>query len=88
MRQHLCALILAAAACLPLIAQAAEPVNINKASAEELTALNGIGSVLAERIVEYRESHEGFGSVSQLEEVDGIGTKTLESLREEVTVEN
>ncbi|MFP4614322.1 MAG: ComEA family DNA-binding protein [Thiohalorhabdus sp.] len=80
------ALVLGLAVCLPLSGHAGEPLDINEANAEELTALNGVGQVLAERIVAYREDHDGFDSVAELEEVDGIGAKTLESLQEKVTV--
>ena len=86
MRAHLVAFVLAVVCCLPALAFAAGPVDLNRASPEELTSLNGIGSVLAERIVAYREDHGGFDAVGQLQEVDGIGAKTLETLRDEVTV--
>ena len=53
-----------------------------KATAEELAdALPGIGIVKARRIVEYREIAGGFESLEQLLNVDGIGEKTLESIR-------
>ncbi|WP_112135034.1 helix-hairpin-helix domain-containing protein [Glycomyces dulcitolivorans] len=61
-------------------------VNINVASAQELDALNGIGPVLAERIIEYRESNGSFQSVDELSEVSGIGSALLEQLREQVTL--
>ncbi|MFA9461719.1 ComEA family DNA-binding protein [Thiohalorhabdus sp. Cl-TMA] len=86
MRQHLVALVLAVATCLPTLGHAAEPVNLNQANSEELIALNGIGEVLAERIIAFREDNDGFDSVAQLAEVDGIGAKTLESMRDKVTV--
>ena len=53
---------------------------------EELTALPGIGQVLAERIIAYREAHGGFQTVEELMEVDGIGEKKLSELRDRVTV--
>ena len=57
-------------------------ININTATAEELAdALPGIGIVKARRIVEYREIAGGFASLEQLLNVDGIGEKTLESIR-------
>ncbi|MQM28175.1 helix-hairpin-helix domain-containing protein [Glycomyces albidus] len=61
-------------------------VNINVADAQELDALNGIGPVLAERIIEYRESNGSFQSVDELSEVSGIGSALLEQLREQVTL--
>jgi competence protein ComEA len=48
--------------------------------------LAGVGEVLAGRILEYREAHGGFDSVAQLEEVKGIGAKTLADLEDQVVV--
>lgn len=69
-------------------AAAEEPqkVNLNSASAQELTNLRGIGDKTAQAIVEYRQSHGPFKSVEELVEVKGIGDKLLASLREHVTV--
>ena len=50
------------------------PMNLNTATAEELQALPGIGEVLAQRIVAYREQIGGFQNLEQLLEVNGIGT--------------
>ena len=63
-----------------------EPLDLNRAAAEELAGLPGIGEVLAERIVAYREEHGPFTSVEELLNVSGIGEKKLEALRPEVTV--
>jgi competence protein ComEA len=56
--------------------------SLGAATVEQLDELDGIGPTLAERIVEYRQSHGGFGSIEELGEVEGIGEKRLESLRE------
>lgn len=50
------------------------PMNLNTATAEELQVLPGIGEVLAQRIVAYREQIGGFRNLEQLLEVNGIGT--------------
>ena len=60
--------------------------NLNTASAEELTALPGIGEVLAARIVAYRQEHGPFQTVDDLKEVSGIGDKLVEELRDLVTL--
>lgn len=50
-----------------------ELVNINTASAQELDELPGIGTVLAERMIAYREEHGPFQSTEELMEISGIG---------------
>lgn len=61
-------------------------ISLNAADAEELEELPGIGPVLAERIIQYRLQHGGFTSVEQLLEIEGIGPKKYESLKDLVTV--
>ncbi len=63
-----------------------KPVNVNTASAEELTQLPGIGKSKAEAIVAYRQAHP-FRAASELTEVKGIGPKMLEKLQNYVTVD-
>lgn len=63
------------------------PLDLNRATVQELTTLPGIGDVLAQRIVDYREAHGPFRSVDELIAVEGIGEGKLEKLRELVTVE-
>lgn len=62
-------------------------LNINTATAANLTDLPGIGAVRAEAIVAFRESRGGFASIEELAEVAGIGPVTLDSLRPLVTVQ-
>lgn len=56
-------------------------VNLNQATAADLEALPGIGPVLAERIVAWREANGPFPSIDVLGEVSGIGEVLLENLR-------
>ena len=56
-------------------------LNINTASTEELQTLPNIGETTAQRIVDYRTQHGDFTSVDALQNVKGIGAKTLEKLR-------
>lgn len=62
------------------------PVNINTANPEELQRLTGVGPVLAERIVSYREEHGPFAAPEDLLSVSGIGEATLEGFRGEITL--
>ena len=56
-------------------------INVNTASRSDLMQLPGIESVLAERIIEYREMHGPFISINDLQRVKRIGPKTVEKLR-------
>lgn len=56
-------------------------INLNTASAAELDALPGIGKVMAEKIVEFRQQHGAFTSVDQLLGIRRFGAKTLEEIR-------
>jgi len=77
-----------AAAAPPAQGQAAPEakVNINTASAEELTTLPGIGPSYAQRIVEHREKNGPFKRPEDLLGVRGIGDKTFERIRDRITV--
>ncbi len=68
-------------------ASAPYPLDINRATAEELEALPGIGPTLAQRILTYRAEHGPFHKVEDLLAVPGIGPATLERLRPYLTVD-
>jgi competence protein ComEA len=57
------------------------PVHLNSATLEQLDALPGVGPVTAQKIVDYRTKHGGFGSVDELDAVPGIGPARLADLR-------
>ena len=61
-------------------------LDLNRATANELEALPGVGEVLAQAILSYRAEHGAFGSVDELDAVPGVGDATLEKLRPLVTV--
>lgn len=67
------------------LAQEAEKININKASAVDLTQLKRIGPKLSERIVEYREKHGPFERPEDIMQVRGIGPKTFELNKDRIT---
>ena len=64
---------------------AADLININTATVEELTSLPGIGPATAAKIAEYREAH-AFGSVEEILEVKGIGPAKYEAIKDRITV--
>ena len=63
-----------------------ETININTASESELTKLHGIGSAMAKRIIEYRESYGGFTNTEEIKNVRGIGDKLFEKIRTNICV--
>ncbi|HED24487.1 MAG TPA: hypothetical protein ENN91_05115, partial [Firmicutes bacterium] len=63
-----------------------QKININHASAQELTALPGIGTVRAEQIVAHREKFGPFTDIREIMDVSGIGEKTFENLADRITV--
>ena len=62
------------------------PISINQAGKDEFMALPGIGEVLADRILAFREEHGAFSSVEELLNVEGIGKKRLEEIMDLITV--
>lgn len=61
-------------------------VNINKASITELQKISGIGESTAKKIIEYRNTNGKFKSIEDLKNIQGIGDKKYDSIKEEVTV--
>lgn len=61
-------------------------VNINTATAEELTLLPGVGKAKAEQIIQYRQS-KPFASVDDLKNIKGLGAKRLEALRPHIVTQ-
>lgn len=61
-------------------------VLLNRATAKELEALDGIGPVLATRIINYRKAHGAFATVDDLLKVPGIGSATLAKFKAKLRV--
>ena len=62
-------------------------VNLNTATEADFQTISGIGQKRAQDIIAYREANGKFKSVDDLKNVTGIGAKTLEKLKEYVTVD-
>jgi len=70
-------------------AWAAQPVNVNSASAEEIAeSLKGVGLSKAEAIVGYRSENGKFKHVDELVNVKGIGIRTVDINREYILLDN
>ncbi len=61
-------------------------ININKATTELLQTIPGIGPATAEKIIEFRNSNGPFRSIEELMDVNGIGEKTFEKMREKLCI--
>jgi competence protein ComEA len=62
-------------------------VNVNSATAEELSLLPGVGPAKAQAIIRWRTEHGAFKRVEDLSQVKGIGDKQLEKMRPHVALE-
>ena len=63
-----------------------EIININTAEKQNLVKLPKIGTVTAERIIRFRDDYGPFKSIDDLLKVKGIGPKTLEKLKPQITL--
>jgi comEA protein len=63
-------------------------IDINTAYSADLELLPGIGKVMAERIIEYRELNDGFTRIEDIMNVKGIGEKKFNRIKDYITVES
>ncbi len=69
-----------------IIMESNDLININLAGIDDLTKITGIGGVKAQSIIDYREKNGGFKSIDEIKNVEGIGEKTFEKIKEQITV--
>ena len=60
-------------------------VDINNAGQKELESLKGVGSAIAGRISEYRQSHGAFASIEEIKNVKGIGPALFDKIKDDIT---
>lgn len=61
-------------------------ININSASLSDLQKINGVGAVKAQSIIDYREKNGGFKSIEDIKNVDGVGDKTFEKIKDKISI--
>jgi competence protein ComEA len=66
--------------------EAQGPISLNSATLEQLDTLEGVGPATAQKILDWRAQHGGFGSVDDLKQISGIGPKRFEALKDKVRV--
>ena len=64
----------------------AGPININRATAKQLDALDGIGPVIAQRIIDYRKINGSFLTIDDLQKVSGIGAAKFAQIKAKIRI--
>lgn len=72
---------------MPVSLLAADKVNLNTATQEELMTLEGVGANYAQKIMDYREAHGPFEKIEDITNVKGIGPKIFDANKTIMTVE-
>lgn len=63
-----------------------DKINLNNATKEDLTKIDGVGDKKADKIIEYRTQHGGFKSADDLKNISGFGEKTVAKLKDQISV--
>ncbi|MEO7557813.1 MAG: helix-hairpin-helix domain-containing protein [Gammaproteobacteria bacterium] len=77
-------LILCAVFAFVTVSFAADPIDVNTATQDQLESLMGVGPVKAEAIIAYRTEHGNFKTADDLDRVRGFTRKTIDKLRDQV----
>ena len=70
----------------PVFVMAAEKINLNTATLEELMTLERIGPKHAQAIIDYRQTYGSFEKIEDIMKVKGIGPKTFEANKDKLAV--
>jgi len=62
------------------------PISINRATVSDFDSLDGIGPVIAQRIVEYRKTHGAFMTIEDLQKVSGIGEAKFAQIKSKIRI--
>lgn len=68
------------------MSEQSEKININTASAEDLDNITGVGPAYAKNIIDYRDANGPFQKIEDIVNVKGIGPKTFEKMKDEITI--
>ncbi len=68
------------------IQNSSNKININKADKTELMQIKGVGEVTAQNIIDYRENYGKYKNIEDLKNVEGIGDKTFEKLKNQIDI--
>ena len=63
-----------------------DKIDLNNATKDDLTKIDGIGDKKADKIIEYRSQHGGFKSADDLKNINGFGDKTVAKLKDQISV--
>ncbi len=69
-----------------IVPSGSEKIDVNSADAEEFRKLQGVGKVLARRIVNRRQDEGGYETLEELKKVDGVGKILLKRIKEKLEV--
>lgn len=61
-------------------------INVNTATEQELSQLDGIGSSIAKKIIEYRKENKKFNDIEELKNIQGIGEAKFEGIKNKITI--
>lgn len=71
---------------LGFTSEKSELININTGGIGELIKINGVGEAKAKNIIDYREKNGAFKTIEEIKNIDGIGDKTFEKIKDTISV--